>query len=163
MTENLRIRRALVTLLEELEDDQEFIDEMERELREMKAKRLGLMKAVNGAYYALPTGDRADYFDRVKGMMRETYREVRSNVQMDNRQRAVIDILVSSRERVMKVDEVQRGLVARGFTKLPRGYASAALKALEKQGLCRKVRFARYEVNEGHPEMLARLDHSKIN
>ncbi|MBY8976004.1 hypothetical protein KHP62_09320 [Rhodobacteraceae bacterium NNCM2] len=156
MTENLRIRRALVTLLEELEDDQEFIEEMERELRVMRLKRAGLMNAVNGAYYALPFEDREDYYDRVKAMMRETYRGVRSNARLDTRQRAVIDILCDSQNRVLKVDEVQRGLEERGIKDLPRGYASAALKSLEKQGLCRKVRFARYEVNEGHPEILGR-------
>ncbi|MEM7177470.1 MAG: hypothetical protein AAGD47_04175 [Pseudomonadota bacterium] len=157
MTENLRIRRALVTLLEELEDDHDFIARMEQELRDLKGKRAGLMKAVNGAYYALPAADRADYYDRVKAMMRETYREVRSNATLDTRQRAVIEVMCESRNRVLKVDEVQRALIARGFDTLPRGYASGALKALEKQGLCRKVRFARYEVNEGHPEILGRV------
>ena len=68
---------------------------------------------------------------------------------------ALVEYLAANSGEVVKVAEITTHLERSGFCDLPAGYASDTLRRLEGLGLVAKVRYARYRVNEAHPEIIA--------
>ncbi|MEM6905453.1 MAG: hypothetical protein AAF568_06125 [Pseudomonadota bacterium] len=153
MTDETLLAEAVEALLTQIEADVEALDEARMRVASLQTRRLSLTRALEGAYTALPLELRGDFDARIMASAIATAAETDRVMTGDLRQQAVIRYLAQHRERTIKVAEVQSALEAQGLM-VPKGYASAALKSLSKQGLCYRLRQGRYMVSEVHPEIL---------
>lgn len=150
-----RLSGAITAMLAEAEQTTSEIVRMREALALGEVKRRKLLTAIDSAMQALPDRAREDFAARMTRLA--TAMTPKRGRRPDTRQQAIIEYLGQCAHydhEIIKVAEVQAHLERLGYERLPHGYASNALARLAEQGFVTKVRFARYRVNEMHPELV---------
>ena len=120
-----------------------------------EGKRRKLLTALDAATQALPDHAREDFGARMQRLAQAL--TPKRGRRPDSRQQAIIEYLAGRAhfdQENVKVAEVQAHLERLGYQRLPHGYASNAMARLAEQGFATKTRFARYQVNGMHPELV---------
>ena len=153
MTDRDATAEAVRLMLAELEATVKRENSLRRQLRAEELARRKLGTALYAALSTLPAAQAERLRPRLDGA-------IHALPLIDGRRakyqlQAVMEYLAANSAAVIKVADVTTHLERAGFRSLAHGYASDTLKRLERQGLLIRVRYARYRVNEEHPEILS--------
>ena len=142
-------------LLAELEQVNGWIEELERDLKASRERRIMLAQALDSATAALERNDRLIYEHRIKAMLGDVGRAGTGRPATDGRQDAVLDCLADWGEDTITAGEVRLLLQRKGYV-CGKNYVSNLLKRLEKRGMVLRTGFGRYRVTRLHPHLVAR-------